>query len=254
MRKILKIGWIFLRSVLLFVIISYTTIVIVEHIEKQVLVETFKKNAVFQENISTDKIKYYRIDYDGRETLRFNSSTKDCIPGNEGDIMVSVEQNTVHPLVNGIISFYAGGHAGYIPGIYSDSQNRIGINGTIEASMTVGTNTACTTYSIMDWTTQKYFNEVMCLRVDMTDEERKRVDVSIAALLGDPYNETFFFNTKDTSYCSDVISKGFKTIGKNLNPDGVTTSIWDLIVAKDTYITYYHYFDSDGVKHVYYLG
>ena len=247
-------GWIFIRSVLLFIIISYTTIIIVEHVEKQCLVESFKQKAVFQEELSTSKIKYYKIDYDGRQTIQIDSKTKDCIPGNVGDILVSVEQNTVHPLVNGIISFYAGGHAGYIPGIYNDFTHRIGSRGTIEASMTVGINTTCTNYSITDWTTQRYFNEVMCLRVDMTDEERNRVNASVAAILGDPYNETFFFNTKNASYCSDVIRKGFESIGKNLDSDGVTTSIWDLIVSRETYIIYYHYFDNDGVKHVYYLG
>ncbi len=218
------------------------------------MVEDFKKKGVFQEELSTSKFKYYKIDYEGRKTMSYVESSHDCYPGNEGDILVSVEQNTVHPLVNGIISFYAGGHAGYIPGLYEDHSTYLGPKTTVEATMTVGSNQNCSNYYVEDWRTTKFFNEVICLRVDMTDEERARVTSSITAILGDPYNETFFFNTTNSSYCSDLISKGFSSIGRDLNPDGVTTSIWDLIIAKDTYISYYHYFDNDGVKYIYYLG
>ena len=157
-------------------------------------------------------------------------------------------------MVNGVISFYAGGHAGYIPGDLYDYSTHIGINSTIEATTTVGNNSNCTTFKIDDWTTTRYFNEVMCLRVDMTDEQRDRVTAYISSILGDPYNTSFFFDTTNTTYCSDLISKGFYSIGKNLDKDGVTTSIWDLIVSNEAYISYYHYFDSDGVKHIYYLG
>lgn len=254
MRKFFKALWIFFRSLLLFIFLSYTIIVIIEHIEKEIKVENFKRQAVYQEDISTEKFKYYKINYEGRETLKFRPESNDCYPGNEGDILISVEQNTVHPLVNGAISFYAGGHAGYITGIYEDFSTHIGSYQTIEATTTVGNNSNCSVFSINDWTTTRYFNEVMCLRVDMTDEERNKVTSSISSMLGDPYNVTFFFDTTNTTYCSDLISKGFESIGINLNRDGVTTSIWDLITAKEAYISYYHYFDSDGVKHIYYLG
>lgn len=254
MRKVLKNVWILFRSLVIFILLSFTTVVVVEHIEKICKVENFKRKGVYQEEISTSKIKYYKIDYEGPASLSFIASSSDCLPGNAGDILVSVEQNTLHPLFNGVVSFYAGGHAGYIPGVYEDANTYIGTNGTVEATMTVGQNADCDIYSREDWRTQKYFNEVMCLRVDMTDEERNRVSAYITSILGDPYNETLFFNTTNTTYCSDLISKGFSTIGKDLNSDGVTTSIWDLIVSKDAYISYYHYFDSNGVKYIYYLG
>lgn len=254
MRKFFKALWIFSRSLLLFIFISYTIIVIIEHIQKTIKVENFKSKAIYQEQISSNKFKYYKIDYDGRETLRFKTGSYDCYPGNEGDILVSVEQNTVHPLVNGAISFYAGGHAGYIVGSYSDYFTSINTYQTIEATTTVGDNIHCAVYPLEDWTTNRFFNEVICLRVDMTDEERSRVNASVSSLLGDPYNMSFFFNTTNSNYCSDIISKGFMSIGKDLNKDGATTSIWDLIVSNDAYISYYHYFDSDGVKHIYYLG
>ena len=100
----------------------------------------------------------------------------------------------------------------------------------------------------------KYFNTVIGLRVDMTEEEYEKVTSVIMSYLGDPYNSSFFFNTTNTKYCSDLISSGFSYIGRNLNRDSSTTSIFDLIVSPDTYISYYHYFDGSGVKHVYYLG
>ena len=102
--------------------------------------------------------------------------------------------------------------------------------------------------------TNKYFNTVIGLRVDMTEEEYEMVTSVIMSYLDDPYNSTFFFNTTNAKYCSDLISSGFSYIGRNLNRDSSTTSIYDLIVSPETYISYYHYFDGNGVKHVYYLG
>lgn len=246
--------WILLRSFIILLLLSYTTVVTVQHIEKDIMVENFKKRGVFQEDISTKKFKYYKIDYEGKPSLSFLNSSADCYPGNVGDILISCEQNTIHPLVNGVISYYAGGHAGYITGPYRDDYTYIGEIGTVEATMTVGNNADCGVYSKEDWRGLQYFNEVMCLRVDMTDEELARVTASITSRLGDPYNETFFFNIYDTSYCSDVVSKSFECINRDLNPTKLTTSMYDMITAKDTYISYYHYVDSDGVKHIYYLG
>ena len=64
----------------------------------------------------------------------------------------------------------------------------------------------------------------------------------------------FRTSRENAKYCSDLISSGFSYIGRNLNRDSSTTSIYDLIVSPETYISYYHYFDGNGVKHVYYLG
>ena len=50
------------------------------------MVENFKKRGVFQEDISTQKFKYYKIDYEGKPSLSFLNSSADCYTGNVGDI------------------------------------------------------------------------------------------------------------------------------------------------------------------------
>lgn len=253
MRKILKISWIVLRSILLFIFLTFTTCVIVEHISKDILVNQFISKGIYQEELSTEKIKYYKISYDGSPTMVYNTVTHDCYPGGKGDILVSAEQTTIAPVLNEIITFYAGGHAAYCVGNYQDYSVKVEDDETIETTETLEIHSA-RIYSKEDWQTNKYFNTVIGLRVDMTEEEYEKVTSVIMSYLGDPYNSSFFFNTTNAKYCSDLISSGFSYIGRNLNRDSSTTSIFDLIVSPDTYISYYHYFDGSGVKHVYYLG
>ena len=97
------------------------------------------------------------------------------------------------------------------------------------------------------------FDEVIVLRVKTTEEERCKVLSKAMALVGEPYNYTFFFNTKEASYCTDIVGKAYSEIGVDLNKDKLTTSVYDLLISKDTYISYYYYMDSKGIKHFYYL-
>lgn len=236
-------------------ILGYTTNAIVEHVEKNILVNNFKKKGIYQEELSTKTIKYFKIPYNGPSTLTFlEGSNKESLPGGIGDILVSVQQNTVNPMVNGIISFYAGGHAGYIPGEFCDYDNDISELRTIETTMTTGNSSVCDVYDRNDWNLKTYYTEVIGLRVNLTEREMQEVTSSITSMLNDPYNASFFFNTTNSEYCTDLISKAYKKVGKNLNNDGFTTSVWDIIVSPDTFISYYHYIDNNGIKYVYYLG
>lgn len=253
MRKIVKISWIILKSFIIFMLLSFTTVVVIEHTTTDILVQKFIAKGEFQEDMSTEYFKYYKIPYSGKPTMIYDLQSHDCYPGGKGDILVSPEQNTIAPFLNEIISFYAGGHAAYCLGEYGDYQISSSNMETVETTETQSVHTA-RIYSKQDWMNNQFFNQVIGLRVDMTDEECDKVTSTILSYYGDPYNVTFFFNTTNTKYCSDMVSQGFKYIGKNLNRDLSTTSIYDLIVSPDTYISYYHYFDSNGVKHIYYLG
>ena len=73
------------------------------------------------------------------------------------------------------------------------------------------------------------------------------------ALVGEPYNYTFFFNTKNASYCTDIIGKAYSEIDVNLNKDKLTTSVYDLLISDETYISYYSYKDNNGIKYIYCL-
>jgi uncharacterized protein YycO len=89
--------------------------------------------------------------------------------------------------------------------------------------------------------------------MDMNQKEKDKFVYNSEKFLGYPYNYSFIFNTKKSIYCSDLVSRAAKPLGFNLNKDNGTTSIYDLIVSNDTYIFYYHYFDNEGVRHIYYL-
>lgn len=253
MRKILKISWIILRSIIILILLSYTTCVIVEHISKDVLVNDFISKGVYQEELSTRDIKYYKIAYDGAPTMYYDEITHDCYPGGKGDILVSPDQLTIAPIVNEIVSFYAGGHAGYSIGNYEDYVVQSMEYNTLEITQTLEVHNA-RLYHKKDWACNEYFNVVIGLRVDMTEEEYEKVTSVILSYYDDPYNSSFLFNTTNSKYCTDMMSQAFSYIGKNLNRDSFSTSVFDLIVSQDTYISYYHYYDGNGVKHVYYLG
>lgn len=249
MRKIIRLILLTLQSALVFVVIGATSYAITKNIQKIILVEQFKLKAEYQEDISTDDLKFYRIESD-EEIKAFRKKNNKIYPGFHGDILVSTEATLINPLISSFISFYAGGHAAVCID-YSTSVT-VNENMTIEASGVNGDDTA----QLFDknyWVYPNVFNEVIGLRMDMSNDERNSFVDNATKFLGYPYNYSFIFNTKNSIYCSDLVSRSAKPLGFNLNKDNGTTTIYDLIVSKDTYIFYYHYFDNEGVKHIYYL-
>ena len=105
------------------------------------------------------------------------------------------------------------------------------------------------------WINNRTFNETVGLRMNgITDEQKDELMSIISGELGDYYNYSFgLFESKSKSYCSDLISKAYNRIGYDLNKDKFFTTIYDLVISPDCYISYYHYFDNDGVKYVYYI-
>jgi hypothetical protein len=249
MRKILKIVLLILQSALIFIVIGATSSAITKNIQKIVLVEQFKSKGIYQEDISTSDLKFYRIE-SNEETKAFRYKNNQIYPGFHGDILVSTEATLINPLVSDFISFYAGGHAA----ICIDYSDKIKVedNMTIEASGVNGDDEA-QLYKKNYWVSENIFSEVIGLRMNM-DEKQKNTFVDNATnFLGYPYNYSFIFNTKKSVYCSDLVSRSAKTVGFNLNKDNGATTIYDLIVSSDTYIFYYHYIDNEDVKHIYYL-
>ena len=91
------------------------------------------------------------------------------------------------------------------------------------------------------------------LRVNLSESEIKEVVSNAISLVGDDYNYSFLFDTDKKSYCSDIVTKAFSHVNVNLNKDSFATTIYDLIVADKTYISYYSYYEGN-VLNVYYLG
>lgn len=249
MRKILKIVLLTLQSALIFITIGATSYAVTKNIQKMILVEQFKEKGVYNEEISSTYKKFYRIE-SNEESEAFRIYNNEVYPGVHGDILVSTEATLINEFISDFISFFAGGHAA----ICIDYSDKIKVenNMTIEASGVNGDDSA-QIFGKNYWVSPYIFDEVIGLRMDMTKQEKELFVEKAIGFIGYPYNYSFIFNTKNSVYCSDLISRSAKPLGFNLNKDNGTTTIYDLIVSNDTYIFYYHYIDNEGVKHIYYL-
>ena len=252
MRKIFKFVWIILKSILIFIAIGALSTATVKNVQKIALIESFKSKGIYQEHLSTEYVKMYMIE-SNEELPSYTDAGYDIIPGYAGDILISFEA-IVHPFVNGFISYFAGGHAAICLDEYNDFEANFDNLSSLEATGLEGGQNLSKIFDRGYWSTNDVYDEVIGLRVKMTESQRKEVISLAGSLLGDPYNFSFLFDTKNKSYCSDIVSKVYSRVGANLNKDDFTTSIYDLLVSSDTYISYYHCYDSDGVKHIYYLG
>lgn len=260
MRKYLKFILIALESAVIFILLWGNVVTLVKHIEKMVLIDSFKAKAHLDEEKSTKTVKFYKIKSD-EELPSYVSYNGYIVPGNVGDILVSpqslmnVSGNSVlDSLITGILSWYAGGHAAIATGNYYSyelgyANNLMNVEST---GMEPGENPA--TLSSRIYWEDRYKTEVIGLRCKTTKAERDELISIATSLVDDPYNYSFIFDIDNTSYCSDLIAKCYAKIGKDLNKDSFATTIYDIIVSGDVYISYYHYFDSDNVKHIYYLG
>lgn len=253
MRNILKIIFISIRSILLFIVVSAVLTAATKNVQTTILVENFKSKGVYQEDISTSTVKYYKILSD-EENPTYLIDGKTIIPGNSCDILTTKQAELGGPLTRGFIQFFAGGHAALCSEEYTDFETKLNDFTSIEATgLNDGDDNSASVFYRDYWADDYTYTEIIGLRVKMNDREKKEVLANASAYLGEDYNYSFLFNTSTKTYCSDLISKAYSTIGVNLNKDGFTTSVYDLIVSNETYISYYHYF-KDGIKYIYYLG
>ena len=249
MRKILKIVLLTLQSALIFIFIGATSYAITKNTQKIFLVEEFKSKGIFDEENSTETLKFFRIESEEKK-VAFRKYNDQIYPGVHGDILVSTEATLINPVISSIVSFYAGGHAA----ICIDYSDKVSVteNMTIESSGVNGADEA-QLFKKSYWVSPYVFSEVIGLRMKTTEKENEEFVNNALNFLGYPYNYSFIFNTKNSVYCSDLVSRSAKPLGFNLNKDNGTTSIYDLIVSSDTYIFYYHYIDNEGIKYIYYL-
>lgn len=252
MKKIVKWFLIAIEATVLFIVVGALCTAITKNIYAEALISQFKKRGVLDETHSTNKVKYYPIDSnEERPTIQNYGGT--YYPGNSGDILISLKSELDIPFIQDFISFFAGGHAAVVLGDYQDATSSVTVDQTME-STGVGNDANAGVSDKGDcWVDASPYDEVICLRVDTTEEQRNRILAEAMALSDDPYNYAFIWDTKKKTYCSDLIQKIYRKQGFNLNKDGFTTSVYDLIVTSETYISYYHYVDYDGVRHVYYL-
>lgn len=253
MKKLIKCLIICLESVLIFIIVGAFTTAVSKQIYSSILIENFKKNGVYSEKDSAPNIKVFRIESD-EELEAFQRIGNVYYPGATGDILLSLKSEINIPIANEIISFFAGGHAALVLGDYQDALDVSTNLNTLECSGIGEDNNLAKLYTKSYWYGTHPYKEVIGVRVKTTQQQRNRVVSEAMALIGDQYNYTFITNTEKKSYCTDIICKAYEKIGINLNKDSFTTSVYDLLVTGETYISYYHYIDTAGIKYIYYLA
>ncbi|MCM1130607.1 MAG: hypothetical protein NC310_01470 [Roseburia sp.] len=250
MKNIIKMILIGIETAVLFVVVGGLTSAITKTIYSNILIENFKSKAIFDEEASSDMLKVYVVP-SNEERPTIEKVGKDYYPGNTGDILITLQSELTIPFIHEFVSFFAGGHAALVLGDYEDLLDKTTSMNTVESSGLNDDLNLADTYSKTYFA--DYQHPVIGLRVSLSLEERVKVLTRGLSLAGDPYNYSFLFDTDNKSYCSDLVAKAFNSVGVNLNKDGFTTSIYDLLISGETYMTYYRYFDNDGVEYVYYL-
>lgn len=248
MKKILSMILACLLSFIIWATISAS----VENIKIDLTVKKFVEAGIFVPELSTEKNKYYQVTPE-RE-LDIPTYTLDgtmIVPGGPGDILTTKIAAIDIPVINEGITFYVGGHAALCAFPYTTDEVSFTSNNTLEVTgfgsdITVGKRTK------RSWFIDDYY-EIMAYRVDTSLENRYQAFLNSLAYLGQEYNYSFIFNTKNKKYCSDLVSQSFKTVGINLNPDYVATTVLDLMASPKVYLTYYSRVDENGVRHTYIL-
>lgn len=231
----------------LYLTASYFTIdAAIENHHIQQLITDFKKGAISPCQYSqTYDMNFCKVESNQKDitpTFSIHPNTDEIFIGSRGDLLVSLKA-AVTPLINWFMDFYAGGHAALIDGAdLNDNQtgtNRIGtlieITGLNERKedndVQIGYN---------DWLFDNSLRaNFVALKVKATKEEREKAMQRAEDMLGDPYNYTFVFNTKNAHYCTDILSKAYAVVDKDLNEDHFITTAQDIIISEDTFIFVY---------------
>ncbi len=224
----------------------------VENVKVSILIEEFKSKGVYQESMSNSYNKFYMV---SRETWMPDDDSyvvknKRMTYGNEGDIILGLDSNAgSFSLTNDIISFFFGGHAASVCFEEKYNQEYYYKDYSIESHVELGVHKEISTY----WNEEYYRNQIVCLRVKASREEKREAFHNIADCIGKKYNKTFLFNTKNRYYCTDLISRAWEKVGYDLNYDGFYCSVQDLICSDKTYISFYKEY-KENVAYYYFLG
>lgn len=228
-------------------------------------------------------------DYELNDTRSVFESEDRKNLGKDGDVFMTWESPFPNiPIIHQFISFYYGGHAalkseelGYLQatGFPASDESLIEIiltpGDTPEPYQSVTANINPSEY----WTNPKfrnessnkypfygpyYRNQFVVVRVKDVDQEmidnvisyaEERIDVAM-------YNFLFFLDMQYKYYCTDFVSRAYQSVlvpedeqglySKALNDDWFITSVNDILLSNDTYMTIYAEV-RDDIFHIYYL-
>ena len=227
----------FTRYILLFIFIIFILNGIVENILIERKINNFKHEATLVSYDVENGIKYYCV---SRETSNPSLNVIDGTNyiGSKGDILI--RQSSPYPEIpvfHQLMTFFIGGHAAYVV----DSKRTIEINGKNSDNK-------------VNYYNNTWFSKKECIGVRLKDTLIiDDVTENIENKIGEKYNYTFFLDSG--YYCTDLMSKSVYEVSKknNIN-DCFATTANDIITSNNVEICYYHYTDTKGIKHVYYVN
>ncbi len=255
-KKLNKIKLIkmFLFNILLTFSLWSITTTTIENIKTSIEIKQFISRGIFQEDMSTESEKFYKVPRETwqEEKKSFTVSDDILYYGEMGDILLGRSFIGFDiPFATQLISIFFGGHASFVTGELEDSNYYMTQDFVVESSI-YGEDDTVKHEGKGFWDSTSYRTEVIGLRVNTNDETRKRAFSSAVSMIGDRYNRTFIFDTKNKHYCLDIMSKAYNHAGINLNYDGFVTTAYDLIFSKHTYMFLYKKTIND-VEYIYYL-
>lgn len=235
---------------------------IAEYISINHEIKSFMERGTLVYEDQSTKTKYYEVPRRKGEidkpSFTKEGNNKYAYAGSYGDTLVTQESPFYKdpvdiPIAYEFVSFWFGGHAAII----TNEEHWYGGNVIVEAtgmSSDPEYNVVTETYNYwLDYDYQ-YRDSFIGIRVKGATEEayEKYADWAYEQV-GMPYNTTFIFNTKNSFYCSDLVSRGWEEQGYNLNEDVIVTTINDIVSSNDAYIFFYKYTDKGtGYQHIYY--
>ena len=246
----------FLSKLLSLIFITTISYILINSTVKNIMVyfqiNQFKNSCVYDSELSDESKKFYYVSSDSDKSLTYENGVVEA--GISCDIMINLNSSFTFPLIHELFSFTIGGHAALNAYDYDDFLYEISKNNCLEVAYNDIYNKVF--YDENDyWNNLNYTYSYIVLRVKLTEEEKKIVFNKMVSMLGDNYNLTFLLNTKESHYCSDLMTKAFKEVGINLNQDGFITTMYDIITSRSTKIVMYKEYDKNlGVEKYYYVN
>jgi len=277
--------------ILLFLILISFVDATIENIRVEIAINKFINRAVDSYTVEAfDQVRMYHPiareeTYELTDTRSIFYDVQREYLGKAGDIFTT--RQSPFPKIFGVhqfVSYYFGGHAAIRDnenGIYEavgfpddfsqmidiislrghDPSNAYGATGVKYNADNYWLKKKVTHSSAYD---KYYRTEMFGLRVkNVTDDQIQQTLSYVEDHLhqGAVYNFLFFLDMENKFYCSDLASRAYqsalypnenRTYPKALNNDGFITSINDIILSKETYLTFYIRI-KDDIVHLYYL-
>jgi|SRR5690554_922197 len=268
-----------------------------ENIKKNQIINTFKSRAYETYEVSQHGTTYFyhkikRIhDYELNDTRNVFYDANKVNPGVKGDILITFESPFPYiPVIDQIYGYWLGGHTALVgdnnkiyqsTGIADSGQLDIGLmfdvimhrgyDETNKFGLSVQTvsNNWMTPFRNESHPEYPYYgkfyrDEILTTRVKYENTDIRDQVIDAASNYAHDkvdrglYNYLFILDTSNKYYCTDLVTRAFGQVNKdlgtdfNLDPDGFYPSMYDILLSDDVYITIYKETKADGI-HVYYL-